>query len=1176
MKKLYIISLILTSFISLSAIDLKLNSGNFKLDKEFDINFIDNDRYRIIYFDNIPTTNQKNELEEFGIEFLYYIPSNFYVVFIKNDLSSNLFNRYGISSINKINSLYKIDKKLKNNSFPEWCIKEGNLHIKVLLFDNVNLDNCIDIFSQLSKEIVEINESAKSLTISIEKTNLNNISSLNFVSYIEPIDPPAYPENNTGRTLHRTNIINTEYATGRNYNGEGINVMMHDDGLVEPHIDRKGRVDESYCSSCSASSNDSHGDHVSGTIMGAGNLDPLARGMADGAFLYVLGYTTNNYYQYVPGLYNTNNVVITSASYSNGCNAGYTSLARDLDEQNNIYSSLLHVFSAGNSGSSDCGYGAGSGWGNVTGGHKQAKNVIAVGNLDYGASLASSSSRGPAADGRIKPDICAQGTNVYSTYPNYTYNTISGTSMACPGISGVLAQLYQAYKELNNNNDPKSGLMKCILLNSADDIGNPGPDFKHGWGVANAYRAVKLIEDGNYFSSTISQNNTNNHMINIPSNTDEVKIMVYWHDKEGSASASTSLVNDINIQLSTSQGTIYNPWVLNDYPSSSSLDADAIRGIDNLNNMEQITITNPPAGNYNLSVDGYSIPYGPQEYFVTYEFIDNNVELTYPIGGEGLVPGEYEAIRWDASKGNSNFSLEYSVDNGSNWSTISNNIASNDRHAVWLVPNTITNQALVRISRGNSVSQSNSSFTIIDVPSNLSVYWPCPDSINVSWNSVSGASSYQINMLGSKYMDSIHTTNSTNVWIINPNPNITESWFSVLAKRNSGKGRRSVAVNASSLNNACSGYGCTDPTAYNYSPLAIVNDGSCCFVAGCTDPTAFNFDPNACFDDGSCVPPVLGCTNPNATNYDPTANTSVANGGALDNTFGGGGYFTGNQHLNFDATKECIIRSAMVYAQTAETITFELRNSAGTVLDDTTLSIPAGQQTIDLNLEVPIGFDFQLGIAASNSNLYRNNSGANYPYNIASAINITSSSATSAPYSYYYFFYNIEVEIPCQSTSAPSWDCDGQGNCYDPGTGQGQYATQSACQAACLPPVSWDCDGQGNCYDPGTGMGVYGSLSDCEVECIVPSYNVNNEIKDLRIYPNPSNDIFNIEFTNIKAQDLKIRVISIIGEEVYFSILKLNIGNYSDVINISRRSGSLYILEIESENNVIKRKLILK
>ena len=311
---------------------------------------------------------------------------------------------------------------------------------------------------------------------------------------------------------------------------------------------------------------------------------------------------------------------------------------------------LLHVFSAGNSGSSDCGYGAGSTWGNVTGGHKQAKNVIAVGNLDYAASLASSSSRGPAADGRIKPDICAQGTNVYSTYPNYTYNSITGTSMSCPGISGVLAQLYQAYKENNNNTNPSSGLMKCILLNSADDIGNPGPDFKHGWGVVNANRALKLIENSNYFSGSISQGSTNTHTLNIPSNIDEVKVMVYWHDKEGSTSASISLVNDINMSMSSSNGTNYNPWVLDPTPNSSNLNQNAVRGIDNLNNMEQVTITNPSSGNYTIYINGNSIPFGPQEYFISYELIDSEVELTYPIGGEGLVPGEYEAIRWDASE----------------------------------------------------------------------------------------------------------------------------------------------------------------------------------------------------------------------------------------------------------------------------------------------------------------------------------------------------------------------------------------------------------------------------------------------------------------------------------------------------------------------------------------------
>ena len=210
--------------------------------------------------------------------------------------------------------------------------------------------------------------------------------------------------------------------------------------------------------------------------------------------------------------------------------------------------------------------------------------------------------------------------------------------------------------------------------------------------------------------------------------------------------------------------------------------------------------------------------------------------------------------------------------------------------------------------------------------------------------------------------------------------------------------------------------GCTDNAAFNFSSLAITDDGSCCYVSGCTDPLALNYDNLSCYDDGSCIDPVLGCTNVSASNFDPNANTTVAFGGALDNSFASGGYFNGDQHLNFSASKECIIKSAMIYSEANNTITFELRNSGGTVIDDTTLTISSGQQTIDLNLNVPIANDMQLGIsqgALQTSGLYRNNSNANYPYDIASAINITSSSANTDPLSYYYFFYDIEVEVLC-------------------------------------------------------------------------------------------------------------------------------------------------------------------
>ena len=215
--------------------------------------------------------------------------------------------------------------------------------------------------------------------------------------------------------------------------------------------------------------------------------------------------------------------------------------------------------------------------------------------------------------------------------------------------------------------------------------------------------------------------------------------------------------------------------------------------------------------------------------------------------------------------------------------------------------------------------------------------------------------------------------------------------------------------------------GCTDSLAYNFSLIATSDDGSCCYLAGCTDPLALNYDSLSCYDDGSCISPILGCTNPLAPNFDPMANTTVSFGGAVDNSFASGGYFNGNQHLIFDAYKECVVKSALIDAESSSTITFELRNDQGGVIDDTSLFVTSGLQRIDLGFNIPIANNLQLGVASNalqNNGLYRNNSGANYPYDIGEAISITSSSAATDPYSYYYFFYDIEVEILCDDIPA--------------------------------------------------------------------------------------------------------------------------------------------------------------
>ena len=195
-------------------------------------------------------------------------------------------------------------------------------------------------------------------------------------------------------------------------------------------------------------------------------------------------------------------------------------------------------------------------------------------------------------DGRIKPDISAHGAGQISTDPGHIYAPFGGTSAAAPGIAGVVTQLHQAYRDLNNGEIAEAPLLKACILNTANDIGNKGPDFKFGWGQVNALRAARLLEEGRYFDATIEQGGINTHTINIPDDgVVEARIMVYWLDKDALAMAGRALVNNLNAELTAPGGsTTYLPWILDPTPDPALLDTPATTGEDNLNNVEQIAI----------------------------------------------------------------------------------------------------------------------------------------------------------------------------------------------------------------------------------------------------------------------------------------------------------------------------------------------------------------------------------------------------------------------------------------------------------------------------------------------------------------------------------------------------------------------------------------------------------
>lgn len=752
---------------------------------------VDGAYFRIVQFAAIPKNEVKDQLKSAGIELLSYLPRNSFYARIQASAELSALQRNGCKGIYPIASRFKLSTELNEKKYPHWALfGSDKIELNTIYFPEVLSENAVAMLQTVGAEILQV-RAANTLTLRISLDQLDALYALRAFYYFECVSPPEEAENHDGRTNHRSNMLATDYSSGLQFDGTGVTVMMQDDGYIGDHIDYEGRNDQSNCFGCTWADASNHGDHVAGTIMGAGNLNPRYKGMAPGAQLLVYS-SSNDNYDDVPGLYASQSLVITSKSYSSGCNGGYDALTRQLDQQCHDMFALTHVFSAGNNGTSDCGYGAGAGWGNITGGHKSGKNVIAVGNLSTLDALNTSSSRGPATDGRIKPDICGVGTNVMSTISDYTYESKTGTSMSCPGVAGTVAQLYQAYRDLNSGSNPAGGLIKGTLLNTADDLGNPGPDFQYGWGRINAIRAYNVLQEGNYIVGSLSQGGNNSHSISVPSGVSLLKVMVYWTDYEGTVSSSVALVNDLNMQLTDPAMATFNPWVLDPTPNPNNLMADAVTGVDDLNNMEQVTLVNPLPGSYTLNVQGFAVPEGPQEYFIIYSFVSDEVQLTYPVGGEGLSPSVSERIRWDASEGTTDFTLEYTLNNGSTWTTIGTAPAA-ARYATWPVPSTLTGQARVRVSRGAQSDESDANFSIIEVPDNLDFEWSCPDSLKVTWDAVPGATSYEVYMLGAMYMDAAGTS-STNNLVVSASA-LDDNWFSVRSfGPNGARSERAIAV----------------------------------------------------------------------------------------------------------------------------------------------------------------------------------------------------------------------------------------------------------------------------------------------------------------------------------------------------------------------------------------------
>ncbi|HRD41088.1 MAG TPA: hypothetical protein PLC65_20845, partial [Bacteroidia bacterium] len=196
--------------------------------------------FRYIQFNSLPTEQQKSELESKGVKLMLYLPTNTFMAAIKENTSLQTLSGYNIRGIYSIKAEYKLLKELseaiKENNFPGYAVKGNKIGIGITSYQNISFEAFKQQLQSKGYEITYEDKLTNWVVTWVNKNDLLNFINQPFICSAELVDDTPQPDNNVGRTSHRSNSISTSFSGGRKYNGSGVKVMLQDDGIIGPHI----------------------------------------------------------------------------------------------------------------------------------------------------------------------------------------------------------------------------------------------------------------------------------------------------------------------------------------------------------------------------------------------------------------------------------------------------------------------------------------------------------------------------------------------------------------------------------------------------------------------------------------------------------------------------------------------------------------------------------------------------------------------------------------------------------------------------------------------------------------------------------------------------------------------------------------------------------------------------
>jgi hypothetical protein len=614
----------------------------------------------LVQFDGPLEPTRRAELSKAGVELLQYVPDDAFIARFNNVSSASVAALSFVNWVGPYRADYKIHPQLSAVAKLAAQTNE-TVRINILLSPSATAAEITSVRSHL---LVAYSESHLRQGVIVRGEllpgQLDALAQSGAVLWIERATKRKLVDEFASKIVGGDDgrVATPTVTQQLGFNGAGVTVCVADTGLDSGntntmHPDLRGRVAgfQFYPPLTDGSDGYGHGTHCAGIVAGnaaTGETDPdsgafYGLGVAAGANLFVerIFDSDANEVDFTSDETLAQDAVrhgakIGSNSWGNDVQGEYDmdcaqfdELVRDADAGTAGDQPYILEFSSGNAGPGS----------QTVGSPAAAKNVIATGASEnvpgtlaetYGLyadgpdTMCDFSSRGPCADGRIKPDLIAPGSWIASAAssaaPNEAaiawtaiddfYVFMGGTSMAGPHAAGAAAVFVQFYQSTHMNATPSPALVKAAMINSANELdeanGGPGPipNNDEGWGritltniiTTNFNSAPRFYQ---YLDQTVLLTNSQiySQHIFVQGADQPLKITLAYTDVPGFPGALPALVNDLDLEVVGPDGTLYRG---NQFGAGESV--PNAPSSDKLNNVEGIFLSQPAAGDYLVRV----------------------------------------------------------------------------------------------------------------------------------------------------------------------------------------------------------------------------------------------------------------------------------------------------------------------------------------------------------------------------------------------------------------------------------------------------------------------------------------------------------------------------------------------------------------------------------------------